>query len=746
MKQIKSVIAIVFILALAACGGSNLSIDHSGGGQGSPLHLSFPPGQAVEHRLPLRISGGVRPYESRIEGCPDWVTLFPDQGVLAGIAPAGDHGRTFFCTFVVTEADPGFRPPRTVSYGLRLTIVSASSLQFREDGAPVDLVHLRMQERASLTFEAAIGGVGPYTYELLCTLPGGLRFSPETRILSGTPLEAYRGPDCTYRVTDSASPPARLSRSVTLIVDPLDPGAWRFRIRTVAGSDHALNRTEGTEQPFVILPHAIGGTGTPTYSLPDIQLPLTFAAGTRVLSYTHANPGPLLNSPMTFRYQVSDDDALCVDITYRPDPDADGLIVNVRIRDDAYWDGTEYRCPDAPPQSVSSSGATVSNPVHTALGPVHARRAVRVAHSAVQDRVRRWTPGAPRMLSAISPAVGLGSLSGRSEGFDYSGSSESLSAGAETGAGSWQAGLVASFTRTELHYRAEAALSEQGYRAGEHDTQILSLHPFAAWHAPSGGHLWASLGGGTGKLRHRDDLGFPAWSRSDVGLLAYAVGAAVPVADILSGELQAEAGIESFAFEIEGGGRISSSLPKMRGHDYGAGLAWSAPVPGAPSVSMAYKHLTGDGPEGGRLETKGSVSVAGVFDPRLSLTGSAEASFGLGDHEQDSWSLGGGVRFTPDVRRGGFGLDLDTRLASLTDGRSAGFGMRGEVGYGLWGGPFFGTVRPYAGLTAYPGGGSPGLVLGLDLRDTPNSRVKLEFHDRAGGRSRGVRFTLRHRF
>ena len=480
-------------------------------------------------------------------------------------------------------------------------------------------------------------------------------------------------------------------------------------------------------------------------------MPLTFNASTRVLSYTQGVADPLLDTPMTFRYQVSVDDAphdaLCVDITYL-DKDEDDLLdgVNVRIRDDAYWDGTEYRCPDAPPQSVSSSGATVSNPVHTALGPVHARRAVGVAHSAVQDRVRRWTPGAPRMLSAISPAVGLGSLSGRSEGFDYSGSSESLSAGAETGAGSWQAGLVASFTRTELHYRAEAALSERGYRAGEHDTQILSLHPFAAWHAPSGGHLWASLGGGTGKLRHRDDLGFPAWSRSDVGLLAYAVGAAVPVADVLSGELQAEAGIESFAFEIEGGGRISSSLPKMRGHDYGAGLAWSAPLPGAPSVSMAYKHLTGDGPEGGRLETKGSVSVAGVFDPRLSLTGKAEASFGLGDHEQDSWSLGGGVRFTPDVRRGGFGLDLDTRLASLTDGRSAGFGMRGEVGYGLWGGPFFGTVRPYAGLTAYPGGGSPGLVLGLDLRDTPNSRVKLEFHDRAGSRSRGVRFTLHHRF
>ncbi len=43
--------------------------------------------------------------------------------------------------------------------------------------------------------------VGPYTYDIYgCELPGGIRFSPEARTLSGTPLEAYRGSDCTYRV------------------------------------------------------------------------------------------------------------------------------------------------------------------------------------------------------------------------------------------------------------------------------------------------------------------------------------------------------------------------------------------------------------------------------------------------------------------------------------------------------------------------------------------------------------------
>ena len=388
----------------------------------------------------------------------------------------------------------------------------------------------------------------------------------------------------------------------------------------------------------------------------------------------------------------------------------------------------------------------VSNPVHEALGPVHARRAVDVAHAAVRDRVRDWAPGAPGVLYAIAPALGFGSLSGDSGGFDYSGSSRSVSAGAELGAGAWQAGLVASFTRTDLRYRAAADLAGQGYRAGEHDTEIFSLHPFAAWHAPTGGHLWASLGAGTGDLRHRDDLGFPSWSRSEVGLLAYAVGASMPLADRLSGELRAEAGIESFAFEIDGGDSISSSLATLRGHDYRAGLTWSAPVPGAPSVSLAYKHLTGDGPEGGRLDVQGSMSAAGIFDPRLSFTGSAQGSFGFGDDEQRFWSLGGGARFAPDGLGHGFGLELDTRLASTADGRSSGVGVRGEVGYGLWGGPFFGTVRPYVGVTRYTGAPSVRRTVGLDLRDTPNSRVRIEFHDHSRDPSRAFRFTIRRRF
>ncbi len=828
----------------------------------------------MEHRLPFRISGGVPPYESSIEGCPDWVSLFPDQGVLAGTAPVAERGKTFFCTYRVTESDPGFRPQRSVTYGLRLAVgslpdrlslpdpgkVSLSVGTFDSEVLPAatggvqpytysftcaggalpsgmgfapqtrtfagtpdapfrdsctyaatdssqpaetvskavevevtvpvtrtlmfvemyvvpgNVLRLRVGERARITFKEAIGGVPPHTYELHCPdpvpisdpenptrlLPPGLGFSPQTRVLSGTPEMAYGGPDCTYQVIDSDTPPATDARSIALIVDP-ERAKWRFTSRSLAQMDRLLNRNNDADPQLVLeLPEAMveaepqPENAVPVYKwLPDKSSPLKFDPDPPRLEYVHPSSAadPPLGTTSTYRYQVlfgdTVEDTLCVDVNFRDedeDDDADRLIASVRIRDDAYYDGEEHRCPPSPLQPSSASRAAPSNPVHTALAPIHARRAVDVAHAAVRDRVRGWSPGAPRMLSAIIPAVGIGSLSGQSGGFDYTGSSESVSAGVELGAGSWQAGLIGSFTRTDLHYRAKASLAAHGYRGGEHDTEILSVHPFAAWHAASGGHLWATLGAGMGDLRHRDDLGFPSWSRSDVRLRAWSAGASVPVADVLAGELQAEAGIESFAFEIEGGGRISPSLPTMHGRDYRAGLAWSAPVRGAPSVSMAYRHRTGDGPEGGQLEAKGSVSVEGVFDPRLTLIGSAEGSFGVGEYEHDSWGLSGGVRFSPGESRRGFGLELDTRLVPAGEGGSVDVGMRGEAGYGLRGWPVLGTLRPHVGLIRYSGDGSLRRSLGVDLRDTPNSRIKLELYDRTRDGLRALKFTLDHRF
>ncbi len=114
------VVHVCLALSLAGCSGGHLSVDLPQGGE--TLRLSFPPGETVEHRLPLRISGGVRPYQLSIDGCPDWVALVPDQRILAGTGPVTEAGNTFFCTFRVTESDPGVRPAQSVTHGLRLEV------------------------------------------------------------------------------------------------------------------------------------------------------------------------------------------------------------------------------------------------------------------------------------------------------------------------------------------------------------------------------------------------------------------------------------------------------------------------------------------------------------------------------------------------------------------------------------------------------------------------------------------------
>ena len=754
MKPIKSLLHLCLALSLAACGGGDLSIDVDGESGIRTIELRFVPGRLVEHPLPFSISGGLPPYESRIEDCPDWVTLFPDQGILAGTAPAGDHGRTFVCTYVVEDASTSF--PQSTSFLLRLAVESPSPLVLAPDidqTFGIGVYH-------SVTLPPASGGVAPYAYSLTCAgggLPPGMGFAAATRVLAGTPEAVFRD-SCTYMVMDSSEPVATASQPIDIEVTTRPPGlpeeAWQFRTRSVAQSEHGLERT-GNRERFAVLPHAIGGTeGTDRYELLDLQPPLEFFPATRWLAYTHPGVNPLVGHPTTYRYQVFVDDgdgdvvhdALCIDVGYTTEQEGTKLFATVLIRDDAFWNGTEFRCPDAPRSSSLNSPPATSNPVHSALAPIHARRAIDVAHAAVRDRVRGWSSGTAGRRSAVATSVDFAALSGLHEGFDYTGSSESLRVGAELGADTWQAGLVASLTRTDLRYDAATDLARLGYAIGEHETEIFSVHPFAAWHTPSGGHVWASLGAGIGDLGHRDDLGFPSGSRSDVRIRAYAVEGSIPLADVLSGELGVEAGFKSLAFEIEGGHRISTSLPTLRGRDYRAGLAWSAPDSAAPSVSLSYERLTGDGPDGARVEAQTTVSAAGVLDPRLTLRGNARASFGLGDHEQDSWHLGGGVRFAPARVGRGFGVDVDTRLMSRADGGGDGVGVRGEAGYGLWGGSFFGALRPYVGLLRYPSGDSIRRSVGLNLLDTPTSQVFVEVRDHSRDPVREIELVLRHRF
>ena len=215
----------------------------------TPEKLSLTVGTYHGAALPAA-AGGVGPYTYSFTCAggelPSGMGFAPATRVFAGTPDARFRDS---CTYTVTDSS---QPAMTVSRAVEIEVSSrfVIPLSLPQDfvlNYPQDaVVSLNMERRARVTFKAATGGVQPYTYELLgCELPDGLRFSPNARTLTGTPLEAYRGPDCTYQVTDSALPPAVESRDFKLIVDPLDLGTWRFRTRSVPQSDHPLTRQTG---------------------------------------------------------------------------------------------------------------------------------------------------------------------------------------------------------------------------------------------------------------------------------------------------------------------------------------------------------------------------------------------------------------------------------------------------------------------------------------------------------------------
>jgi hypothetical protein len=281
-------LAVLAATVTAACGGGELAIVNPEGG--ATIELDFPPGEVTEHKLPT-ILDGLLPYEASIEGCPQWVRLlFPDlerpgQRILAGAAPYQDQGKSFFCTYRVTEDDSGFRRQRSVTYGLRLAVGSASVDGLALPPRPHE-VNLSVGTFHSEDLKPASGGVRPYTYSFTCAggeLPPGMGFAPETRRFAGTPNARFRD-SCTYTVTDSAEPAATVSRAVEVVVTS--------PILTLGDPDD-IGLSVG-ELHNVPLPEATGGIEPYTYSFTcgGGQLPsgMDFAPETRRFAGTPDAP------------------------------------------------------------------------------------------------------------------------------------------------------------------------------------------------------------------------------------------------------------------------------------------------------------------------------------------------------------------------------------------------------------------------------------------------------------------------
>ena len=72
--------------------------------------------------------------------------------------------------------------------------------------------------------------------------------------------------------------------------------------------------------------------------------------------------------------------------------------------------------------------------------------------------------------------------------------------------------------------------------------------------------------------------------------------------------------------------------------------------------------------------------------------------------------------------------------------------MEAEVGYGLWSGFVLGRVRPYVGMTCYPGEASIRRAVGVYLRDTPATHLSVEVREHSRDATTGLGLRARLRF
>ena len=256
-------------------------------------------------------TGGTAPLTYTLTGpggLPGGLEFDADTRTLSGTL--ANTASTFDLTYEVTD-DNG------ASTNATFRVVIALRLRL---SAPVNQNYTQGTLITGLELPEARGGREPLTYTLTgpgdSALPGGLTFTPDTRILSGTPNTAATT-TLTYTVTDANGANTSVDFTVT-VNDGL--------ALTASGNQ---NYTLDTAITDLQLPVATGGTGTLQYTLTGpggSALPggLEFDPGTRTLSGT-----PNTAATTTLTYEVTDDNGASTNATFTVIV-SDGLALSAR--------------------------------------------------------------------------------------------------------------------------------------------------------------------------------------------------------------------------------------------------------------------------------------------------------------------------------------------------------------------------------------------------------------------------------
>ena len=249
---------------------------------------------------------------------------------------------TYSMTYGVTDADDNTKDVDADTISFTITVAPDTAPSFT--GRVSDLDYTAGTEVSRLTLPAATGGNGPLIYSLTPTVPG-LRFSPETRQLTGTPMSPGTY-SMTYGVMDADGNTADIDAdTISFTITVIAPDSAPSFSDGVSNLDY----TVGKAISGLILPAATGGNGALTYFLTPAVPGLTFVQATRQLMGTPTAAGTY---NMTYRVTDADGDSTEIDadiiwftitvlvsaIDY--DVDGDGLIeiANLEQLNAIRWD------------------------------------------------------------------------------------------------------------------------------------------------------------------------------------------------------------------------------------------------------------------------------------------------------------------------------------------------------------------------------------------------------------------------
>ena len=747
--------------------------------------LPFQVGKFDRESLP-EAAGGVPPYRYSLEQCPlDWLELV---GTELAASPRPEHsGERRLCRYRVTDAEGGIKD--------QVLEVSATPVPFDvfqfENRHIVDRDLPVGSEIEPIDLPRAVNGEGDPDYTLNRRLPPGLLFDKESDPpqIRGTPTSislltrycihaedeegATAAPRCFHLRTVGHEVPR-----FTVNLDSVREIRLYTKLISSSETDDPLPILIGTTDPPDLGPVSIelpvaflppSWDGEATYSVVPNLSPFEFESDTRMLTSPLVNEDHPLPTPVVYTYGVRREQdqslfaaAICFELSHRielrtvPVTSQTNRVwrdtwLTLTFRDEALRTSTgEYLCHPNPRGDDEPAGSTAqSNPVHDALGMVHARRAVRLAHGLIGERVRDPSPPGGESAALYSD-VDLARLWGRSGGFSWSGTGESLLAGADVvqPGGALQLGLVAGFHRTALDYRAEARRLEGRYSEGEHVTEILSMHPFAAWRFATDSVVWGSAGAGAGSLWFEDDAPlFDERRRSDLDLRSAALGFRHPLPWSALGTFSFSGLAEHIALRIEGDEAEHGIRPRsLRGSDLALGLDWRRRPADAepslvPSLSLGVRHQSGDGAAGSLIDVGGSIAYRPGAKP-LSFDVAASTLLGVAGNDSGSWDVRASARYDPDPGARGLELSLRSVLGAASDDAEAAYGVDGELAYGVFGGAFGSTVRPYVSMSGFAGASGARRAAGLRLRDEPGYRLSLETYEHTGTDSAGLNVRL----